>query len=79
MRMKWKVGSKWMVGVLLLLMALSATAEQARLVTVSQPAKRKAKKAAKSAPAASRAQMELAQQMVRNAYARGWGRGSGWR
>jgi len=75
MRMKWKVGSKWMVGVLLLLMALSATAEQARLVTVSQPAKRKAKKAAKSAPAASRAQMELAQQMVRNAYALGQGLG----
>jgi hypothetical protein len=73
MQMKWKSGRKWMIGALLLLLALSATAEPARLATVSQPAKRKAKKTTKAAPVVSRAQMELAQQMVRNAYALGQG------
>jgi len=68
--------SKWKVGVLVLLMALpvlpqSATA-QARLLTVRT--RRKAKKTGKAAaPVVSRAQMELAQQMVRNSYTLGRG------
>jgi hypothetical protein len=69
MRMKWKAELKWMIGALMLLIGLSAMAETARLVTVTQPVKRRAKRTAKPAAAVSRAQMELAQQMVRNAYA----------
>jgi hypothetical protein len=68
--------SKWKLGVLVLLMALSVmapgTTAQARLLSVK--AKRKTKKSAKAAaPVVSRAQMELAQQMVRNAYTLGRG------
>lgn len=70
MLMGRKTGLKWMIGALLLLMVHSATAEPARFVTVTQPAKRGAKKKiAKAAPVVSREQMELAQQMVRNSYA----------
>jgi hypothetical protein len=56
-----------MLGALLLL-ALPVTGQQARLTRVARTAKHKKTGAA---PAVSRAQMELAQQMVRNAYALG--------
>ncbi len=73
MRCKWRLGSKWMIGVLLLL-ALPVSAETARLVKVVQSAKRRKPRAVtKSAPVVSRAQMGLAQQMVRNAYTLGQG------
>jgi hypothetical protein len=77
-----------MLGALMLVLAMPAMgqtdaersdAEQAgaghaaRLVTVARKKKHSKGKAAKSAPAVSREQMELAQQMVRNAYALGRG------
>ncbi len=69
--------SKWKLGVLVFLMALlvvpqSATA-QARLLTVKAKRKAKKKTSKAAAPVVSRAQMELAQQMVRNSYTLGRG------
>jgi hypothetical protein len=70
-----------MAGALLLLLALPGVGQsdegvprsgEAQMVTVARR-KKHAKKAAKAAPAVSRAQMELAQEMVRNAYALGRG------
>jgi len=58
---------------LAVLLALPAAGESARLVTVSHAKKHGKKPTTASAPAVSRAQMELSQQMVRNAY--GLGRG----
>jgi hypothetical protein len=75
-QLRWK----WMVGGLALLLALPAGAQvfagqedtaQAQLVTVARRRKKKAK--TKPAPAVSRAQMELAQQMVVKAYTLGLG------
>ena len=65
-----KLRMKWMLVALLLLLALPVTAQQARLVRVSRKAKHK--KASPSA-AVSRTQMELAQQMTRDAYGLGLG------
>src|SRR6266568_1930956 len=69
--------SKWKLGVLVLLMALFVTPQSARAQyrQVAAKTKRKAKKksAKAAAPVVSRAQMELAQQMVRNAYTLGRG------
>jgi hypothetical protein len=63
--------SKWMLTALLLLLAaLPAAGQQARLVRVARKAKHQKKSAA---PAVQRGQMELAQQMARNAYALGVG------
>jgi hypothetical protein len=72
--MSRQLGLKWILGALLLLSALPATAQTvagAQLVMVARRTKKS--KVAKSAPAVSRAQMELAEQMVRDAY--GLGRG----
>jgi hypothetical protein len=65
---------KWMMVALVLLLSLPVKAETARLVAVKRAKSAKSKKkSTKPAPAVSRAQMELAEQMVRNAY--GLGRG----
>jgi hypothetical protein len=64
-----KLRLKWMLGALLLLLVLPVTAQQARLVRVSRKTKHK-----NASPAAvSKTQMEVAQQMVRNAYDLGLG------
>lgn len=60
-----RLRSKWMVGTLVLLLAIPAMAKTKR------PARHG--KAKSSAPVVSRAQMELSEQMVRNAYTLGLG------
>jgi hypothetical protein len=54
-----------MVTAVVLCLVVSATSQDARLITIA----RRTKKPKTTAPAVSRAQMELAQQMVRNSYA----------
>jgi hypothetical protein len=69
MSYKWK----WMVALLPVLLVLPGYGQSARLQTVAQSARHRKQREIKSGPAVSRAQMELAQQMVRDAYALGRG------
>jgi hypothetical protein len=69
--MKWVL--KCCIAALVLLLALPVMAKPARLVTVKRLKRGKTKANKKAAPAVSRAQMDLAQQMVRNSYALGRG------
>lgn len=73
--MKWgrKWGLKCGIAALMLIFAQPVPAEAARLVTVKRAKHKKLKASKKAAPAISRAQMDLAQQMVRIAYELGRG------